>query len=72
MSLIPALGRQKVADLCEFKASLVNRASSKTAQDTQRDPVSENQKGPGTGLVLSFVLNKNTERCFYGDLHVRN
>ena len=31
-------------DLCEFKASLVYRTSSKTARDTQRNPVSKNQK----------------------------
>ena len=30
MLLIPALGRQKQVDLCEFEASLVYRTSSKT------------------------------------------
>ncbi|XP_026638539.1 dol-P-Man:Man(7)GlcNAc(2)-PP-Dol alpha-1,6-mannosyltransferase isoform X3 [Microtus ochrogaster] len=39
--LIPALGMQRQADLCEFKG---NRASSRTAKATQRDPVSKNQK----------------------------
>ena len=33
MPLIPALGRQRQVDLCEFKASLVYRACSRTARD---------------------------------------
>jgi hypothetical protein len=33
--------RQKQADLCEFKASLVDRVNSRTARDT---PMSKNQK----------------------------
>ena len=41
--LIPALGRPRQADLCEFEASLVYRVSSRTARDTQRNPVSKNQ-----------------------------
>ena len=32
MPLIPALGRQKQVDLCEFEVSLVYRASSRTAE----------------------------------------
>nr|XP_048300858.1 dol-P-Man:Man(7)GlcNAc(2)-PP-Dol alpha-1,6-mannosyltransferase isoform X1 [Myodes glareolus]XP_048300859.1 dol-P-Man:Man(7)GlcNAc(2)-PP-Dol alpha-1,6-mannosyltransferase isoform X1 [Myodes glareolus]XP_048300860.1 dol-P-Man:Man(7)GlcNAc(2)-PP-Dol alpha-1,6-mannosyltransferase isoform X1 [Myodes glareolus]XP_048300861.1 dol-P-Man:Man(7)GlcNAc(2)-PP-Dol alpha-1,6-mannosyltransferase isoform X1 [Myodes glareolus] len=39
--LIPALGMQRQANLCEFEG---NRASSRTAKATQRDPVSKNQK----------------------------
>ena len=35
------VGRQRQTDLCEFEASLVNRASSRTARATQRNPVSE-------------------------------
>ena len=31
MPLIPALGRQQQVDLCEFEASLVYRASSRTS-----------------------------------------
>jgi hypothetical protein len=37
--IIPALRRQRQADLCEFKASLVYRASFRTDKDTQRNPV---------------------------------
>ena len=43
-SLILALGRQRQEDLCEFEASLVYRASSKTARATQRNPVSKKQR----------------------------
>lgn len=32
MFIIPALRRQRKADLCEFKASLVNIVSSRTAR----------------------------------------
>jgi hypothetical protein len=38
--LIPALRRQRQVDLCKFKASMVYRASSRTARDTQKNPVS--------------------------------
>jgi hypothetical protein len=36
MSLIPALKKQRQADLCAFKASLVYRVNSKTAKVTWR------------------------------------
>ena len=40
--LSPALGRQRQMDLCEFKANLVYRESSRTARVvTQRYPVSK-------------------------------
>ena len=42
MSLIPALGRQRQADLCEFETSLVYRASSRIARAvTQKNHVSK-------------------------------
>ena len=42
--LIPALGRQRKEDLCEFEASLVYRLSSKTARTVKkRNPVSIKQ-----------------------------
>jgi len=44
MSLMPALWRQRQADLCKFEASLVYRVSSRTARDTQRNPVLKNKK----------------------------
>lgn len=42
MPLIPALVRQRPADLCEFKASLVYIVSSRIARTIERDPVSGN------------------------------
>ena len=43
--LILPLGRQRQADLCEFKASLVYREHSRTgSKATQRNPVSKNQR----------------------------
>ena len=35
MPLIPALGRQTEADLCEFEVRLVYRVNSRTARATQ-------------------------------------
>lgn len=40
MALIPAL-LQRQADLCEFKDSLVYKASFRTGHATQRNPVSK-------------------------------
>jgi hypothetical protein len=37
--LIPALGRQRHVDVCEFKANLVCRVNSRTARATQRNTV---------------------------------
>jgi hypothetical protein len=36
-TLIPALGRQRQEDVCEFPASLVYRMSSRTAKATRRE-----------------------------------
>ena len=44
MPLIPALGRQRQVDLSELEASLVYKASSRTARATHRNRVSENRK----------------------------
>ena len=47
MPLIPALGRQRQADLCEFGARLVYRVSSRTANATQRNHVSIDRSSGG-------------------------
>ena len=63
--LIPALGRQRQVDLCEFKASLVYRVVSRTARATQRNPVLEvggkkrkgrKMKNKAKVCILSFIL----------------
>jgi hypothetical protein len=43
MPLIPALGRQRQEDLCEFKVSLICRVSSNTAKATQINLVLKNK-----------------------------
>jgi hypothetical protein len=43
MPLIPALGKQRQADLYEFKASLVYRANSRTVKAPQKNLVSKYQ-----------------------------
>jgi hypothetical protein len=43
MLLMLALRRQRQAGLCEFKASLVYRLSSRIARNIQRKPCLENQ-----------------------------
>ena len=42
--LIPALGKQRQVDLCEFEASLVYRASSRTATAILKNFVLKNQQ----------------------------
>ena len=45
MPLIPALGVQRQAELCEFKVSLVYRGSSRTgSKATQKNPVLKDKK----------------------------
>jgi hypothetical protein len=43
-TLIPVLGRQGQADLCEFGAILGYRVSSRTAKATWRNSVSKTKK----------------------------
>lgn len=55
--LIAALVRKRQGDLCEFKASLVYRISSRTGRAAQRNPVSkankQEQHHPSTVLAQS-------------------
>ena len=44
------------AALCEFKASLVYRASSRTARATQRNPVLKNQKTKPTKNIMNMYV----------------
>jgi hypothetical protein len=47
-----ALGRQRQVDLCELKASLVYRVSSRTARATQKNPVSKKTKNKKTKRII--------------------
>ena len=55
MPLIPVLGRQRQEELCEFKASLVSKVSSRTARATKKDPVLKNQTGDGQISIAEFI-----------------
>ena len=59
MPLIPALGRKRQADLCEFEASLVYRVSFRTVRDTQRNPVlkNKNQKNKKLHTLIFVYMN---------------
>ena len=62
MPLIPALGRQRQEDLCEFEASLVYKASSRTARTvTQRNPVS---KQTNTIIITTKQKRKTKQKTF--------
>jgi hypothetical protein len=55
--LIPALMKQRQMNLCEFKASLVYRGSSRTSRATQRNPGGGGgERGKGQ-LLLHSVLH---------------
>ena len=45
-------------DLCEFKASLVYRASSRTTRDTKRNPVSGGKKKKRQKLGFNMKVSK--------------
>ena len=51
--MIPALRRQRQADLHELEASLVYRVSSRPARATQRNPVSGKNFEMSAGVVFS-------------------
>ena len=60
MHLISALGRQRQVDLCEFKSSLVYKASSRIARATQRNPVSKINKQTNKHTHKSINLQKKS------------
>lgn len=52
MPLVPALGRQRQAGLCEFMVSIVYSASSRTVRVTERSPVSNSQNNTTTNKII--------------------
>ena len=59
--LIPALRRQRQADLCEFEASLVYRASSRTgSKATQRNPILKKKRKNNGVVFLENALGIGT------------
>ena len=55
--LIPALGRQRQVDFCEFEASLVYKVSFMIGfKDVQRNPVLKNQKTNKPEMKQNTIL----------------
>ena len=52
--VILALGRQRQADLCEFKDNFVYRVSSRTDRATQRNPV----------LTTTTKVSYSSDNCY--------
>lgn len=53
--ILPALGRQRLVDFCEFRMSLNYIACSKPARGTQWDCVSHREVGGERGVCLWFL-----------------
>lgn len=65
LALTPALGRQRQANLYEFRASLVYKASSRTARTiTQRICLKKQNKTTTTTTKIILVPRKWTKVCF--------
>ena len=61
MPLIPALGRKRQEDLCEFEVSLVYRVSSRTgSKATQRNPA---RGGGGGRKILTRQITCSLNSC---------
>ena len=62
MPLIPALGRQRQVDLCEFKASRVYKLSFRTIKATQKNLLvstnkqTKNQKRKERNMTIIYVI----------------
>jgi hypothetical protein len=57
MSLVPALRRQRQADLCEFQASLVYISSSRIARAKKRSCLKTNkQTNKQTPFIVKCIL----------------
>jgi hypothetical protein len=61
--LIPALGRQRQVDLCEFEASLLYKVSYRTARATQKNQKERKKKRK---------KEKKEVRCFMWRRHSEN
>ena len=61
MPLVPALRRQRQADIHKFEPSLLYRVNSRTARATQRTPVSNSQTNKQTNRskMVSLIHTRN-------------
>ena len=60
--MILALGKQRQVDLCEFKASLVYKVSSRTAKATWRNLKTRNKQ---TNKHTKKIKKTHTLFCFH-------
>lgn len=60
MPLVPTFSRQRQGELCEFKAGLFYKVSSRTTRAIQTNPVSKNNNNnkevPRTSNVLLLLM----------------
>ena len=56
-SLIPEIWKQRQADLCDFKASLVYRASSRTDSIATEKPCLEKQQNPKQIMYICMYIH---------------
>ena len=61
MPLIPALGRQRQADLCEFEANLFYKGSSRTAKAVTQESLSQKNKLKTKTTKNKQINNKKPE-----------
>ena len=59
MPLIPVLGGQRQVALSEFEGRLVNKVSSRTTRDIQRNPVLKKTTKKFNKLYIQFCLPGN-------------
>ena len=65
MPLIPALGKWRKADLCEFEASLVYKASSRTAMAVTQRKIKTNKNQKIFSLYFPLILNTDQTTEFF-------
>jgi hypothetical protein len=64
MPLIPGLGRQRQANLCEFKASLVYKESSKIAKTTTEEHCLKKPNQPTNQTSKQNPVNNRASRVY--------
>ena len=65
MPFVPSLGRQRQADLCEFEASLVYKASSRTGPKAIEKPRLEKNKTSKQTKVINTAEDWKVTFCLF-------
>lgn len=63
MPLIPVLRSQRLADVCEFEASVIFRVSCRTSKATQTNPVSKIKKKRKQNSISSTYCHDLAISC---------